>query len=413
VAAGLRRQAVGLACVALVAASQATAGDGRVTTDEPRSLPAAFTQRSYAPGDVARLVLWSRRARVTLRLYRVGPERRRPPGNDVLLGVPAGPARTVAGRRTLRVRIPNGPSGLYFAKLTAAGGYVGYAPLVVRPPRLGAARVAVVEPTNTWQAYNFRDVDGDGVGDTWYADPRYNGVDLTRPFLRHGVPLHFRTYDLGFLRWLARSGHRADFIADDDLEHLGARRLARLYDVVVFPGHEEYVSTRAWDAIEGYRDRGGNLAFLSANDFFYRVERGGDRLYRTGRWRDVGRSEAALLGATYVGWNENVHPNQPYVVTGARRAAWLFRGTGLRDGDTFGAYGIEINALAPGSPPGTVVLARIPDAFGPGRSADMTYYETPAAAKVFSAGAINFGGSAEWPTVSRMLENLWRRLIRP
>ena len=39
---------------------------------------------------------------------------------------------------------------------------------MLRPKKLGKTRVAVVVPTNTWQAYNFRDADGDGWGDTWY-----------------------------------------------------------------------------------------------------------------------------------------------------------------------------------------------------------------------------------------------------
>jgi hypothetical protein len=227
------------------------------------------------------------------------------------------------------------------------------------------------------------------------------------------VPPHFRAYDLGFLRWLARSGHRVDFLSDDDLDRLSGRRLARLYDLIVFPGHEEYVSEHVWDAIASYRNRGGNLAFLSANDFFYRVERRGNRLYRTGRWRDIGRSESALIGETYVGWFKNRYRNRPYVVTGGAPAAWLYRGTGLRDGDSFGSYGIEISAPDRRSPPGTIVLAQARNLFGPGESAEMTYYRTPAGAKVFSAGAINFGGTAEFPVVSRMLQNLWRRLSRP
>ena len=399
--------------LAVLPAARAAEEPAPVTTDEPHSLPAAFAERSYAPGESARLVLWRRVPRVTVRLYRVGPGKRQTRATDVLLGVPAGPARTVAWRRTLAVPAPAGPSGLYYARISARDGLVGYAPFVLRPRRLGEHRVAIVEPTNTWQAYNFRDVDDNGVGDTWYADPSYNGVDLTRPFLRHGVPPHFRAYDWGFLRWLARSGHRADFLSDDDLDRLSSRRLARLYDLVVFPGHEEYVSEHVWDAIQWYRNRGGNLAFLSANDFFYRVERRGNRLYRTGRWRDVGRSESALIGETYVGWFKNRWRNRPYVVTGGAPAAWLYRGTGLRDGDSFGSYGIEISAADRRSPRGTIVLARARDVFGPGESAEMTYYRTRKGAKVFSAGAINFGGSAEFPVVSRMLENLWRRLSRP
>ena len=256
-------------------------------------------------------------------------------------------------------------------------------------------------------------MNGDGVGDTWYADPHYNGVDLTRPFLDRGVPPHFHGYDLGFLRWLARSGMRPDFLSDDDLEHLNGQRLARLYDLVVFPGHEEYVTAGVWSAVQTYRNEGGNLAFLSANDFFERVDLRGNRLYRLGHWRAAGRSDAGLLGNGYVGWFEGRYPNGPFVVTGALRAAWFFRGTGLRNGRTFGSDGIEIDQRMPRSPRGTIVLARIPDVFGPGRSAEMTYYQTPAGTKVFSAGALNFGGSAEWPIVDRLLENLFRRLRRP
>jgi hypothetical protein len=59
------------------------------------------------------------------------------------------------------------------------------------------------------------------------------------------------------------------------------------------------------------------------------------------------------------------------------------------------------------------VLAEIPDLFGPGATAQMTYYETPAGAKVFAAGALDFGGSVTtWP-IRRVLANLWARLSAP
>jgi hypothetical protein len=58
------------------------------------------------------------------------------------------------------------------------------------------------------------------------------------------------------------------------------------------------------------------------------------------------------------------------------------------------------------------VLARIPDEFGPGRPAETTYYETKRGAKVCDAGAINFGGTAERPVVSRILDNLCARLSK-
>jgi hypothetical protein len=43
----------------------------------------------------------------------------------------------------------------------------------------------------------------------------------------------------------------------------------------------------------------------------------------------------------------------------------------------------------------------------------MSYYETPAGAKVFAAGSLDFGGSALTDPVSQMLRNLWDRLSAP
>jgi hypothetical protein len=57
------------------------------------------------------------------------------------------------------------------------------------------------------------------------------------------------------------------------------------------------------------------------------------------------------------------------------------------------------------------VLAEIPNLFGPGRTAQMSYYETRAGAKVFAAGAFYLTRLLPWDRpVSRLLENLWARL---
>jgi hypothetical protein len=274
-----------------------------------------------------------------------------------------------------------------------------------------------VLPTNTWQAYNFQDVNGDGYGDTWYAGPPNRIVDLGRTYTARGVPPRFYRYDLPFLHWLYWSGKKAEFISDSDFDSIeSGDELARAYDLIVFEGHEEYVLPHEYDLIERYRDLGGNLMFLSADNFFWKVTKSGNGLVKVGRWRDAGRPEAALIGVEYRASDDGLHQGL-FVVQSASTAPWLWEGTGLADGSTFGqlvgGYGIEIDGTTPESPPGTLVLAQIPDLLGPGLTAQMSYYETPVGAKVFAAGALDFGGSANYWPVTVMLDNLWARLSTP
>ena len=150
--------------------------------------------------------------------------------------------------------------------------------------------------------------------------------------------------------------------------------------------------------------------FLAANNFFRKVDRRGSRATLIDEWRDLGRPEAALLGVQYVA-SDRGERHAPFTVAAADTASWAFAGTGLTNGAQFGLYGIEIDARATASPPGTQVLATITDLFGPGRSAEMTYYEHPSGAKVFSAGVLNFGGQVLlWPQSAQLLENVWQRL---
>ncbi len=374
----------------------------------PDAIEASFDRNSYEPGQRARLTVTTPVSRCAIRIFRAGAG-----GDGPLQGKPVTGAAPLGGRDSV-VPVGRWPSGLYYARLTEPNGHAGYATFVVRPRTLGRHRVAVVLPTNTWQAYNFFDGNGDGKPDSWYANPDSATVGLSRPFLDAGVPPHYSGYDRGFVRWLSLEHRRPDVLTDDDLERIATGdALAKAYDLIVFSGHEEYVTTHEYDIVQRYRDLGGNLAFLSANNFFYRVDRRGDTITRDGRWRDLGRPEAALIGAQYVNWYQERYRNRPYIVTGTAQAPWLFRGTGLAEGARFGGYGIEIDAKAPRSPAGTRVLARIANIFGPGKSAEMTYYTTPAGAKVFDAGVINFGGTSMWPAVREMMRNIWKELSTP
>lgn len=411
------------------AGNRRTYGAGNAETGRRPTAPvirvlgvdAGFTRESYVPGETATLRVESDALALSVQVFRAGPEDV-PTYNDTLMnGVPVTDPANVGWSSVDRpgmISVPIGawPSGVYFAKLTADDGRIGFAPFVLRPAQLGATRVAVIIPTNTWQAYNFRDENGNGWGDTWYAKGSQSTVRLGRAFLRRGVPPQYRKYDLGFLRWLAQSGKQPDYLSETDLEVLNGETLSRLYDLVVFGGHTEYVTPRELDAVQRYRDLGGNLIFLSANNFFWQVQRRGDTLRRTRKWRDLGRPESSLIGVQYRA-NDDGRIQRPFIVRAADTVPWLFTGTDLSNGAVFGqelgGYGIEIDATTPASPPGTTVLAEIPDLYGSGFTGQMTYYETPAGARVFAAGAIDFGGTALLPTVSRMLENLWRRLSAP
>ena len=380
-----------------------------------QSVEAAFLRESYAPVSTASLVVENRESRLKLQVFRVGPERTSTIGNITMTGVPVTTEREIdrsVGRRVLEVWVGAWPSGLYFARLAAVDGRVGFAPFIVRPKRVGLHGVAVVLPTLTWQAYNLRDDDGDGRGDSWYAKPPGRVVRLGRPYLNRGVPPYFLCYDLPFLNWLARTGRRVDVLAQSDLEQVpSAAALAAAYDLLVFPGHHEYVTTREYDLVEGYRDLGGNLMFLSANNFFWRVIRKGDTIVKTNQWRDLGRPEAALLGVQYRG-NDGGKRRAPWTLTSAPATRWIFAGTELGRGEQFSDdWGIEIDHTDESSPSQVQVLAEIRNLFRrPGFTAQMTYYETENGAQVFSAGAFTIAGRIDEPQVSRVVENLWRRL---
>jgi hypothetical protein len=401
-------------------ASFALDDDIGLDTREPAShrptVEAAFRLESYRPGETARLRFFSEARGVALQIVHAGTETRLAPRQDMMLGDPVTAKRPIGDVRSggqMSIAVGNWPTGLYFARLTAPGGNVGYAPFVLRPRRLGEHRVAVVLPTLTWQAYNFRDDDGDGTKDTWYADRSRHTARLARPFENRGTPRHYSKYEEPFLRWLIATGRGVDYLSDRDLRLVSGRALARAYDLVIFSGHHEYVTTHEYDVVTEFRDRGGNLMFLSANNFFCRVDIHVDVMTRVGMWRDLGRPEAQLIGIQYVYWNEDHYPARPYVLQAPASMAWVFSGTGLRNGDRFCCGGIEVDARAGASPRGVKVLATIPNIFGAGITAEMSYYETQAGAKVFAAGAFSMAGTIVVRAMRQIVEDLWARLVQP
>jgi N,N-dimethylformamidase beta subunit-like, C-terminal len=381
---------------------------------------AAFARRSYLPTEPMQLRVLADTPSFALTFLRIGHGPDASLRDDELTGlVMADPisidwSRKRSARHTISVQSGSWPTGLYAAKLETPDGRVGFAPFVLRPQSPGPSRVAVVLPTNTWQAYNLHDADEDGWGDTWYVGGN-PPVVLDRPYRARGVPPRFRRYDYPFLRWLANTGRNPDFLANDDIETLpSGDELRRAYDLVVYPGHTEYVTTHEYDVVERFRDLGGRLVFLSANNFFWHVERGTDEIVRTAQWRTLGRPESRFMGVQYRANDDGSH-QAPFTIVDVDAAPWLFDGTGLENGSTLGegvgGFGIEIDSTTPASPPGTKVLARIPDLFGPGLTAEMAYHETEQGSRVFSAGVMDFPAVLYLDVGTRLVENLWRHML--
>ena len=390
--------------------------DERQPDNHLPTVQAAFDAQSYRSGTAARLVLFDSARNVTVQLYRVGairgPLRSYDRMRGTAVGQPLHLASVVPGQ-AVQISLGKWPSGLYYARLTEAHGHAGYATFVVRPRRLGEHRVAVVLPTNTWQAYNFFDGNGDGLPDSWYANPHSSTVSPLP-----AVPRRRRAAALVGLRprlrpLARRRAQDADFLTDDDLERIATGdALAKAYDLIVFSGHEEYVTTHEYDVVQRYRDLGGNLAFLSANNFFYRVDRRGGTITRDGRWRDLGRPEAALIGAQYYENDQGEHRGG-WTVRSTPASRWIFAGTGVAPGSLISSGGIEADEVEGASPRNVQVLAEIRNLFGDRHNAQMSYYTTKAGAKVFAAGAFSLAGSVWQPTVTRMMLNLITVLSEP
>jgi len=225
------------------------------------------------------------------------------------------------------------------------------------------------------------------------------------------------------------------------------------------------------DALEGYLDGGGRLAYLGANGFYWRIAfseawpgaielrraEDGTRAWISqpgeyhhawggelgGLWRRIGRPPNRLVGVGFAA--QGFSKAGAYTKQAAAsdpRAAFVFEGV---EGDVFGdrgrlggAAGEEIDRfdLRLGSPPHALVLASAerfgpdmmktkeeflatvpPDPADPDVRADVVFFETPRGGAVFSVGSIAWAGSLAQNDyandVSRITRNVIRRFLDP
>jgi len=260
-------------------------------------------------------------------------------------------------------RVPDDwPSGPYLARLhaDAADAPPGECLFVVRGHVDRPAPILYKLPLFTWHAYaetspgaslytGGRRVTlrrpGGGTGATpWDADvPDAHDRGSPRQVFAH--------WDAPFCAWLARAGYAVDFCTDLDV-HEDPALLAR-HRLLLSVGHDEYWSEPLRAHVERFVDAGGHAAFFSANTCWWRVHldadgtafscdrRPADPARPDGPAADMWhatRSEAALTGVSYRhggGWWSGERPALGFTVRVADH--WVFAGTGLREGDQFGA----------------------------------------------------------------------------
>jgi len=266
-------------------------------------------------------------------------------------------------------------TGVYVARLSTYN--ASNEVLFVVKQRAPGASVLFSITSTTAQAYN-----------PWGGKSLYDDIPLGAPaspkvsFNRPGGLDDFYWWELDFLRWLETNGVAADFCTSIDLDRDPA--LLGAYRLLLSVGHDEYWSKQMRDNVEAFRDRGGNIAFFSGNDCYWQIRFEDD--YRTiVCYKDLGadpvkdetatvnwhaapvnRPGAALMGVDFRkggGYWSTRHDKKldPIGFTVMQADHWVFEGTNLKNGDTFGAASYvlsnETDTVNAETPANFVVLA--------------------------------------------------------
>src|SRR6185437_15198375 len=240
----------------------------------------------------------------------------------------------------------------------------------------------------------------------------------------------FFNWDFPLITWMASKGYDMSYVTSSDLE--ANPGLLTGHKVFVNTGHDEYYSDNMRSALTGGIAAGVNMAFFSANDWYYRMTWAPNG---TGTpLRRIHSDKNALPGSTTFEWRllSPAHPeneiggvmllgvanDRPFLVSDA--SSWIYAGTGLKNYTGTGTNGIvtsgssqnafpgivgyEFDArasttpsLAPyvgAEPPGTHTVGHSFVPAGAGNSTNVcseaTLYTAPSGAIVVAAGAIQW-----------------------
>ena len=313
-------------------------------------------------------------------------------------------------------------SGLYLAVFTNASGYQWADPFTVTEPNR-PSQIVLVDPVNNYQAYNewpYNHVYGKnlyvGFGPMTVAGTgQAVKVSFDRPYQQeYGAGERDRGSNWT-TRWLEQNGYDVTYATSTDMQQ-NTIDLAN-YKVYISPNHDEYWSGQMYDKLQAAEQHGLNLAFLSANSIYWQVRSEPstsgqpDRVvvcYKgindpvqgpatTRLWREVGRPEQALLGASYE-WA--MAGDTDWVASGgggpAQAGAQLGKGAVISK-----LLGVEADRVVPGQAnpqakqfyvlSDSPFASRYAPTSKPQYLQQSTLYQAVSNAWVFDAGTFNWG----------------------
>ncbi|MGE5683461.1 MAG: N,N-dimethylformamidase beta subunit family domain-containing protein [Bacillota bacterium] len=358
---------------------------------------------------------------------------------------------------SFRLAIPESwAPGVYMAKFpNLKGDGPSYALFAVKEKSPGShSKLLIVMPDFNWAAYNFWG--GKNVYDENSTDgKRAHRVTFNRPYNSNGLS-EFKWYPYKLLAWLEKNGYAYEAASEKDIHY--NPEFIKNYDVVVQVGHDEYYTRSQRESMLNFINQGGRLVILSGNTCWWqiRIEDEGNTLvcYKdrnldplsgkvdsmvTVNWYQppLNYPENNLIGVSfrYGGYVNDIYHKDftyyqgfgDYAVFNSQN--WVYKGTGLKDGDEFGRplndsanaiVGYEVDGTLhtwknglpevtglDGTPQNFRLLGHSP-AIGQGavfenRFASMGVFYTKKGGAVFNAATIYWARGLDWDTSTQKI----------
>jgi len=317
--------------------------------------------------------------------------------------------------------------GDYLIKLTAPGHRQSYVPLTIWDPASTATYV-IKNDVFTWQAWNFYGGYDyyQGLGgcppDVYPICSRARVVSYDRPYAAEQGSGNFLGLEYPLVKWAEQHGLDVTYATDLTVaEHPGYLLRHR---VLLSLGHDECWSmTERQAAVTAY-DHGANIVFFAASPVLRHVRtqsspfgadrelvdyrdsaadpldgKGNPRQVTGNEWSNPPSSwpEYSFVGDTYAGFLE---PGLHVGFRVADASAWVFAGTGLRNGQVIpGVVASDVDKFdqAYGQPADDQILGHSPIPARLGQTSigaffsDMTYYTAPITGAAGGAGVLDSG----------------------